>query len=364
MNNENNNPLDNNNTIQNNDINNTPEGIESIIINNTPVETLDEPTPEVPVANEPVNPADLVEPVLPVVEQPSTEPPVSNEPLQPNQVQQPNQVPITEPLPVNNPLPSIESLQQLQQSQQPEQPIKTSSNKTPIFIIVGVVIVALLVGGYFLFNKPTSSNGGGESNGGASSSLGKNCTKISEIEGNGSFDDISYIETGDTQYFFDGIVDGEILAIAFDFVEVEATICYKELDNSKVEFHAGETTKTRQVESIEFYDTSNNKKISANNKKEFLKELGYHSAGKYTEKAKVVDKEDYPGSGYADGKSYTFYNIYIELSSGKKVSTLYNVYEGQENKFSKIQKGETYTFDFEVKEDLFDVMEYTITDIK
>ena len=113
---------------------------------------------------------------------------------------------------------------------------------------------------------------------------------------------------------------------------------------------------------IQLKELNNQKKINATNKEGFLKELGFHTPGKYTEKIKIIEISDLTGAGSKNGKDFTIYNLKIQLASGNELYATYDVYEGQQDKFKLLKVGETYKADLEVEEDLFDGLEYVITD--
>ena len=174
--------------------------------------------------------------------------------------------------------------------------------------------------------------------------------------------EISY---DDMKYYFDENYDDDLIIEALKQEYAGVKICYKDIDTSKYNIYNGEDpNRIKEVISAEIYDLTNNKKINANSKDSLLKELGYHTPGKYTEEIKVIELSDITGAGSKNGKNFTIYNLRIQLSSGKELYATYDVYEGQHDKYKLLKVGQTYKADIEVEENLFDGLEYVITDFR
>lgn len=238
----------------------------------------------------------------------------------------------------------------LNQTQPIQDQNKTSINapkkkKTGVIIIAILVIVVL---GYFIYTKIIDGAGA--------------CIDSLEYNGSMLFGDYFAIGSNDTQYIFDSKFDIDFLSKVIKFDNVSFKICYTKTNNSLYNFHVGDTTKSKKVESFELYNTNNNKKINSTNINDLLKELGYHSYGKHTEKAKVLEVEKYPSFGFSDGQSFVSYDVNIEFTNGVKVEAKYIVLANQENKIDELENGKEYTLIFEVKEDTFNPVQYVIND--
>jgi hypothetical protein len=206
-----------------------------------------------------------------------------------------------------------------------------------IALILAVIGVAFIIG-YFvytkLFNNPSESS---------------NCINDVQIDIRMMSDNKLVVGVGDTQYIFDD--DGEYLYKALSMDEVTLNICATNYGSS-INFHVGETTKSKLVQKYELYNKNNKNKITATNFNELLKELGYHAYGAYTEEVKFI--------GY-DG--YYSYEVELELSSGKKVTAeCSNSFPTE--KLKELEKNKNYTFVFEVKEDTFNPIKYVLNDIQ
>ena len=231
----------------------------------------------------------------------------------------------------------------------------TETKKSSIPMIIGIVVVLAVICVVVFVVKPFSK----DSDGGSSTGKG-NCVEKVKSEGYMGFNGQSAIASGDTQYVFDSSTDDDFLTTVMKLDDLVFNICYTDKGASSVNFHVGSTTKTKMVVSYEIYDTVNNKVLNAKNKDSLLQELGYHSYGKHTEEATVVSLDS--DSGYGIG--YKFYNIEIEFASGRKVEAEYKVTNDQKDNFELLKENEKYTFDFEVTEDTFDPVKYTIIDFK
>ncbi len=218
--------------------------------------------------------------------------------------------------------------------------------KNNIILIIGIIAILCVVG-YFIYNKFISNQ--------------NDCIELKN-EGSMSFDNQLAIQSGDTQYVFSSKFDIDFISTAIKFDNIKLNVCSTSQDNSSINFHVGDTTNTRMVESYELIDSDTGKKINANNTNELLKELGYHSYGTYKEEATVIETDDYGTFGYISGMGCRIYDIELQLSSGKKVIAKYTVYDKQINKNELLKKNQKYTFDFEVKEETFEPIVYIIKD--
>lgn len=306
--------------------------------NNTPIQ-------EAPISQQPYNNN------APIQETPISQQPFNNNaPIQETPIQQQlnNNVPVQQvpTLPYNNT--SVEPQYMQGQNISPMIGQQTKKNNN-----MGVFIVLILVlggVGYYLFSKSGKST---------SSGCIDDFKKDMAMSSNG----IVAMSSGDTQYVFDSSYDTDFLFALSKFENLRIKICYNDANTSSINFQIGDTNKTQMVSSLELYD-ENGKQIKANNINELLKELGYHAYGKYTEKVKVIDFSKNYDYAYINGKSAKIYDVTIELSNGKKVDAEYTVIKDQTDKINELEKGKEYTVDFEVKEDTFEPMVYTITDIK
>ena len=213
----------------------------------------------------------------------------------------------------------------------------TKNKNAKIALILAAIGVVFIIG-YFvytkLFNNPSESS---------------NCINDVQIDIRMMSDNKLVVGVGDTQYIFDN--DGEYLYKALSMDEVTLNICATNYGSS-INFHVGETTKSKLVQKYELYNKNNKNKITATNFNELLKELGYHAYGVYTEEVKFI--------GY-DG--YYSYEVELELSSGKKVTAeCSNSFPTE--KLKELEKNKNYTFVFEVKEDTFNPIKYVLNDIQ
>ena len=227
--------------------------------------------------------------------------------------------------------------------------------KNPLGILIILIIIA--VAGYFGYTK-FFANSDSESN---SDSKNASCIDNFETSGYMTTDGKMAVEQGDTQYIFDSKFDFDLLDVAFHSDDIRVKVCYSDMDDSSVNFHVGNTTKSSKVVSFELYNKADNKKIEAKTANDLIAELGYHSVGEHTEEATVIEKSDFPGVGFSGDKTYTYYTLTIEFSNGKKVEADYVIYQGQTSKIDQLEVGKKYTFNFNVEEDTFEILKYTIT---
>jgi hypothetical protein len=231
-------------------------------------------------------------------------------------------------------------------------PAPEKSNNLPMIIGIVVVLAVICVVVFVIkpFSKDDNSGSGG----------GSNCVEKIKSEGYMGFNGQSAIASGNTQYVFDKSFDSDLIETVMEFDDLAFNICYTEKGASSVNFHVGETTKTRMVVSYEIYDTVNNKTLKPTDKTTLLKELGYHTYGKHTEEATVIKLDSDAGYGFG----YKYYNIELEFANGRKVEAEYKLTDGQKDNYELLKENQKYTFDFEVTEDTFDPIVYTIIDFK
>ena len=231
-----------------------------------------------------------------------------------------------------------------------EKPILENEPKKKKSSIIIPVIIVLAVVGFVIFTDLNSQAG--------------NCINDIIYDGSISSDNMIAIGYGDTQYVFDSSFDTELIEMVMHLEDISMNICYKNVKGQRIDFHVGNTTKSKMVDSFELYDRTNNKKINAKTTDDFLKELGYHSYGKHSDQAKVIETSKYPTGSFSGGVSYKKYGIVLEFTNGKKVEAIYKVQYGHADNFKKLEEGKTYTFDFVVEKDTFEPIVYTITDFK
>ena len=291
-------------------------------------------------------------PVQEVVEQPMEAPlPPVGEPVETAPVETPVETVSEQPVesaPVEQPA-----------EQQPAGPQEVQPKKKSNVVAIIIVILFIGAAGYFLYNKFFAGN----NSGGSSSLGGGSCIEDFKSEGSMSLNGQMAVASGDTQYIFDSSFNTDFISAAMDFEDVKLKLCYKS-GNASANFHVGSTTNSKNVESYELYNRTNNSKINATDIGGLLKELGYHAFGQYTEEATLIEIDSYPGFGFSNGETYTNYDVKIKLSSGKEVEATYRVGEGQTDRHSELEANKQYTFDFEVQEDTFDAFKYVITDFR
>ena len=188
-------------------------------------------------------------------------------------------------------------------------------------IIIAVLLIAVVIGAWYFLSGSSDSKG--------------DCTEYLTFEGYMEMNGVLAVGNGDTQYIFEKNFDNEFIKKALDFDNIQFKICYTS-PKSEVNFHVGETTKSKQATSIEFYDNESKKTIKAKNIGDLLVELGICSS----------KRED----------------IEIELKSGKQVVA--DLELTNKNLKDQLQENQSYTFDFDVTEDPFDGFKYTITNFK
>ena len=228
--------------------------------------------------------------------------------------------------------------------------------KRIIIIIVIILMLGLL--GYFGYNKFFANK--------SNNSVGKsNCIDDFKVEGKMLFDNVLGIKSGDIQYIFDSKYDVNFISKAVDFSDdINFKVCYTNVKNLSVDFQIGDTKSSKEATSIELYDKTSGKKITATNIDKLLNELNYHSYGEHTEEGTVVKVDSYPNYKYISNKSYLNYDLEIEFSNGKKVEAIYRVVSEKESKIAELEEGKKYMFDFTVQSDRFNPIEYIITDFK
>ncbi len=310
--------------------------------NSAPEPPMDNPTVEQPIMETPTVPEMPVENVAEVqaqIESPTVVPQVAEVPLE-------QQAPVETVAQPEVTTPTTEMVE----------PQKRS--KAPIIVVILLLVVAAVVVIFVIkpFSKENSSNGGSSGGGNGKAT----CIEKIKTQGTMSSNGVSAIIYGDTQYIMD--VDYDFITAVADFDDLLFNICYTDEDISSVNFQAFSTTKTKKVVSYEIYDSKNDKILEAKDTASLLKELGYHSYGKHTEEAKVVNIGSTPGFGYSGEKTYSYYDVEIEFNNGTKVEAKYKVFSGTTNKIDLLKENEKYTFNFEVSEGTLDPVEYTITD--
>lgn len=196
---------------------------------------------------------------------------------------------------------SVQNIPVHNQSQSMKGPIQSpqlgkNNIKSNTLIIVGVILILVSLG-YYRYTGLSK----------------KICIDNFKSEITTTFNNQMVISSGDTQYIFDSRFDPGFISKAINFDNLKIKICYTNAPATKLKFQLGESTKTKMVDNFELYEKTNNKKINATNINELLKELGYHTYGKYTEEATIVEMNSTPKWGYSSGKHYISYSLKIEF---------------------------------------------------